>query len=223
MQDDLLQYPPMAKGSRSRAGDQFPLFDFGQSYPNGFTYEPNFITADEESALIAAIEKLELKNAPYKEYIANRRIKNFGWSYDPETSQLVAVEPLPSFLRPLATRIAAYLGIPKSHVIEALVTEYQPGVGVGWHRDNEKVDKVVGISLAGWCDFQLQKIGNDRNVHEPDKKETPLTVTVEPRSMYVMQGESRWDYLHRVVPTKALRYSVTFRTLLQEDAAGRSA
>jgi len=213
----------MAKGSRSRSGDQYPLFDFGVAYPNGFIYEPNFISVDEEAALLASIEKLELVNAPYKEYIANRRIKNFGWSYDPETSQLVEQEPLPSFLRPLATRIAAYLGIPKSHVIEALVTEYQPGVGVGWHRDNEKVDKVVGISLAGWCDFQLQRIGNNRKKDEPDQKEPPLTVTVEPRSIYVMQGESRWDYLHRVVPTKALRYSVTFRTLPQQNAGRRAA
>lgn len=195
----------MAKVSRSRSGEQAPLFDFRKSYPNGFVYEPNFISADEEAALTAAIEKLELRNAPYKEYVANRRIKNFGWSYDPETSQLVEQEPLPDFLRPLATRIAAYLGTPKSRVIEALVTKYQPGTGVGWHRDNEKIEKVVGISLAGWCDFQLRKIGVD--------EDEPLTVTVEPRSVYVMQGESRWDYLHRVVPTKTLRYSITFRTL----------
>ena len=206
----MLQYPPMAKGSRSRAGDQYPLFDFGMTYPNGFTYKPDFITPDEESALIASIENLELTNAPYKEYVANRRIKNFGWSYDPTTNDLVPGEPLPNFLRPLAARIAAYLGIPKSHIIEALVTEYQPGVGVGWHRDNEKADKVIGISLAGWCDFQLQKIGNNRAGRAVEES---LTVTVEPRSIYVMQGESRWDYLHRVVPTKALRYSVTFRTV----------
>ncbi len=191
---------------RGRSGDQYPLFDFGQSLPNGFSYHPNFITPAEESALIAAFEALPLTPAPYKEYTAKRRILSFGWGYNEESAQLVPGEPLPDFMRPIATRAATLAGIPKNKVVEALITEYRPGTGVGWHCDNESFEKVIGISFAGWCQFDM------RPLHSSGEIES-FSVTLEPRSAYIMQGVSRWSYQHRVLPTKALRYSITFRTL----------
>jgi hypothetical protein len=38
-------------------------------------------------------------------------------------------------------------------------------------------------------------------------------VTLEPRSAYLMTGESRTSYEHHIPPVGRLRYSVTFRTL----------
>ncbi len=191
---------------RSRAGDQSPLFDFGQSYPNGFSYHPNFISVDEEASLIAAFEKLPLTPAPYKEYTAKRRILSFGWGYDQEQEQLIPGEPLPDFLRPVAARSAAFAGIPKDRVVEALITEYRPGTGVGWHCDNESFEMVLGVSLGSWCTFDMRPL---RSSGETES----FSVTLEPRSIYLMRGSSRWNYQHRVMPTKALRYSITFRTL----------
>jgi hypothetical protein len=37
-------------------------------------------------------------------------------------------------------------------------------------------------------------------------------VDLAPRSIYTLQGEARWGWQHSVSPTKALRYSITFRT-----------
>ncbi|MES2225879.1 MAG: alpha-ketoglutarate-dependent dioxygenase AlkB [Patescibacteria group bacterium] len=191
---------------RGRGADQYPLFDFGQAYPNGFTYHSEFITASEEAALIACIQKLELTPAPFREYTAKRRIMSFGWTYDPDTLVPVPGESLPDFLLPLAHKVGNLVGIAGERVVEALITEYRPGTGVGWHRDNESFDKIIGISLAGWCRFDM------RPWSARDDTEM-ISVTVEPRSAYVMQDESRWDYKHRVAPTKGLRYSITFRTL----------
>jgi alkylated DNA repair dioxygenase AlkB len=36
---------------------------------------------------------------------------------------------------------------------------------------------------------------------------------LEPRSGYVLAGEARTAWQHHVPPAKALRYSITFRTL----------
>jgi DNA oxidative demethylase len=46
--------------------------------------------------------------------------------------------------------------------------------------------------------------GGERTVRE---------VELEPRSAYVLAGESRSSWQHSIPPTKEPRYSVTFRTL----------
>jgi alkylated DNA repair dioxygenase AlkB len=37
-------------------------------------------------------------------------------------------------------------------------------------------------------------------------------LALEPRSLYMMQGPIRWQWQHSMLPTKSLRYSITFRT-----------
>ena len=53
-----------------------------QRLPPGFVYHPEFITRDEEAALLEEIEHLPLKEARYREFTAKRRIVSFGGSYD---------------------------------------------------------------------------------------------------------------------------------------------
>jgi alkylated DNA repair protein (DNA oxidative demethylase) len=38
-------------------------------------------------------------------------------------------------------------------------------------------------------------------------------VTLDPRSGYVLSGPARYAWQHSIPPTKALRFSITFRTL----------
>jgi hypothetical protein len=38
-------------------------------------------------------------------------------------------------------------------------------------------------------------------------------VTLQPRSGYLLSGAARYAWQHSIPPTKALRYSITFRTL----------
>lgn len=65
--------------------------------------------------------------------------------------------------------------------------------------------KVVGISLASTCRMRFQRgKGPARQVAE---------VTLDPRSGYVLSGAARYAWQHSIPPTKALRYSITFRTL----------
>jgi len=85
------------------------------------------------------------------------------------------------------------------------VTEYPEGAGIGWHRDAPHFGLVVGVSLLSACRLRLQRgAGLARQTR---------AIILEPRSSYVLDGEVRWQWRHSIPPTKALRYSVTFRTL----------
>lgn len=196
----------------SRAGFQGKLFDVGTSFPNGFVYRPDFLTLAEELALLGYIEDLPLEYVVGGGiYQGKRRYMNFGWSYNYNTGKLVKGPPLPHWLTPYAHKIAKWLDIPKTHVVEALVQEYPLGSGIGWHRDNETFEHIVGISLSGWCRMRLRPLRS--RITRKRVGTDILALELEPRSAYVMQRESRWLYQHSVSQVRNLRYSITFRTL----------
>jgi len=120
-------------------------------------------------------------------------------------------DPYSHLLQRFAGKIAKWLDIPKKHVVEALINEYVPGTGIGWHRDNEGFEYIVGISLKGWCTMRFRPLEKART-----EGRKPLSLELEPRSAYVMRKDIRWGYQHSVAPTKTLRYSLTFRTLPQD-------
>ncbi len=190
---------------------QQKLFDSGAVLPNGFVYRANFLTEEEERELIGYIEDLPLTHPMQEGYAAKRRVMNFGWSYDFAKAKLVKGPPLPPFLIPCANKIAKWLDIPKSAVVEALITEYPKGAAIGWHRDNESFDSIIGISLSGWCRLRLRPTWS--RMRRKRMTRDIQEVEVAPRSAYLMQHESRWDFQHSVPKVSELRYSITFRTL----------
>ena len=193
-----------------RAGNQLLLFDAGTTLPNGFVYRPNFLSEEEECELVGYFEDLPFEHSRLGEYTSARRVIGFGWGYDFRTERLVPGPPLPPFLRACQRKVAKWLDVPSSRVAEALITEYPPGAAIGWHRDNEKFESIAGVSLSGWCRMRL------RPLRAESLRRTPkdvIALNLEPRSIYLMQKESRWDYQHSVSSVEALRYSITFRTL----------
>jgi alkylated DNA repair dioxygenase AlkB len=51
-----------------------------------------------------------------------------------------------------------------------------------------------------------------RPLEAPPGRQQAVAIDLAPRSSYVMQGPIRWGWQHSIPPTKALRYSITFRT-----------
>ena len=96
------------------AARQADLFGFEQQLPDGLMYRPDFISVDEETALLATIASLPLKEAQYRQYTARRRVTGFGSRYDYISNELVAAPPMPAFLAPLTGRVAEWLDIPQS-------------------------------------------------------------------------------------------------------------
>lgn len=195
----------------ARSSAQPKLFDLPLALPSGLVYYPDFLSPDEEEVLLAYIQNLPLFNAPYKKYTAKRRILNFGWSFDFQRSKLIPGPPLPRFLSGTQRKIAKWLQIPQARVAEALITEYSPGTQLGWHVDSEAFDKIVGVSLGSWSKIRFRPL--TQKFTKTKDTSSIISVELEPRSAYIMQGEVRWHWQHSVAPVPDLRYSITFRTL----------
>jgi alkylated DNA repair dioxygenase AlkB len=179
-----------------------------QELPAGFRYAPEFLSCADEAALLEQIERLPFANARYKEWTANRRVVSYGGRYDFSANELLPESPVPPFLFDLRAAAASFAGVPATELTHALVAEYGAGTQLGWHRDVPQFELVVGISLLGEARLRLRRFphvarGGDRS----------LALDLAPRSIYSLVGEARWGWQHAISPTKALRYSITFRSL----------
>lgn len=184
---------------------QADLFDEGAALPSGLAYAPDFLSATEEADALAGIAALELRHATYKEYTAHRRVASFGAGYDFDANELTPAPALAPFLLPLRERVSAWTGVPEEKFGYALVAEYPPGTQLGWHRDVPQFEMVVGVSLGGAARLRLRPF-------PPRRGDRILVLPLQPRSAYVLKGESRWGWQHGIAPTRELRYSITFRT-----------
>lgn len=192
-----------------RSGTQYKLFDAPVQFPNGLVYRPHFITPEEEEALLVFIDSEPLEHTyggPSDAYAAKRRMRHFG-SWITEGGEIVPGDPLPRYLSRFAHKIEKWLDVPRGAVIEALINEYTPGTSIGWHRDNEPYEHIVGISLKGWAKMRWRAYGLIGDAQKV------FSLELEPRSAYIMQGDVRWKWQHSVAATRTLRYSITFRTL----------
>lgn len=181
--------------------------------PNGFQYVSEWISTAEEHRLLERVGALPFAEVRMHGVVAKRRVAHFGWDYGYESWRITQTEPIPAWLMPLRERAAGLIALPAERLEEVLVTRYEPGAGIGWHRDAPMFGPiVVGVSLLAACRMRFQrKSGADRETAE---------WLLEPRSAYVLSGEARRSWQHSIPPTKALRYSITFRTVNKTRRGG---
>ena len=173
--------------------------------PPGFVYRPEFISETEERDLAARIRAIEFSDVKMHGVVARRRTAHFGWLYGYETARIEPGPPLPGFLLPLRERVGELAGVAPDEFGEILVTEYPPGAGIGWHRDAPMFGIVAGVSFLGACRFRFERGAGAERVTR--------AVTLAPRSAYLLIGEARTTWRHRIPAMSARRYSITFRTL----------
>lgn len=105
----------------------------------------------------------------------------------------------------MRVRAAQLADLDADDLVEVLVQRYPEGAQIGWHRDAPTFGTVVGVSLLAASRMRFRRgSGDDARAFE---------VELPPRSGYVLGGEARTRWQHHIPPTKALRYSITFRTL----------
>ena len=97
---------------------------------------------------------------------------------------------------------------------QCIINNYYPGQGISKHIDDERYGDVIGcFTLNGGCNMLFEYYGVGRNSIEQ---------RVEPNSLYIMSGESRYRWLHSMPQRKSdyvngkkikrvRRVSVTFR------------
>ena len=182
------------------------LFGSLEGFPEGFSYEENILSPEEERTLVRAFEGLPLKAFEFQGFQGKRRVMSFGLHYDFNTRGLGSAEAIPKFLMPLREKAAGFAEVSLEALQHVLVTEYSPGAGIGWHRDRPEFGIIIGVSLVAPCHFRL------RRKIAPTKWQR-ASLIAQPRSIYLMQGTARHEWQHSIPPVDSLRYSVTFRTL----------
>lgn len=174
----------------------------------GLRYSTELITADEEAALVAQLSALELRPFQFQGWEGKREVTSFGWRYDFNDARLSPAPPIPAFLLPLRERAAAFAGLEPEVFVHVLVTRYDEGAGIGWHRDRPAFELVVGVSLLAPCTLRF-------------RQRTPsgfrrASLELEPRSAYLLSGEARHEWEHSIAAHAARRWSITFRSLSEK-------
>jgi len=184
---------------------------FAEPLIAGLAYRADIISSAEERALVDRLAALDVSPFRFHGWLGNRKTMSFGWRYDFDDASFTPAEPIPAWLQPLRRRAAAFAGVEPGDFHHALVARYDPGAGIGWHKDRDVFEQVVGISLCSSATlrFRQRAAAGFRR----------LALKVEPGSAYLLSGEARWQWEHRITPGEHLRFSVTFRTL---SAKGRA-
>ncbi len=125
---------------------------------------------------------------------------------------MVVAAPIPAWLDDLRERAARFAGLTVGELSQVLLIRYDPGAGIGWHRDRPHYEHVVGISLGAPATMRFRRrtgTGFDR-----------VAVPLPPQSIYHLSGEARHGWEHSIAEMTERRWSITFRTL---SATGRAA
>jgi alkylated DNA repair protein (DNA oxidative demethylase) len=173
--------------------------------PEGLSYRADFLSPAEEQALVAKLAALPFAPFEFHGFLGKRRTVSFGHAYRFDGSGLAAAEPIPDWLLPVRARAAAFAGLAPNALEHALLIEYAPGAGLGWHRDRPVFGDVIGISLQSPAPLRFRR--------RQGEKWERFTQAAAPRSIYRLRGAARDEWEHSIPGVDALRYSITLRTL----------
>ncbi len=190
------------------SADQFDLFGAAPpALPEGLKYAEEVVDPGAQARLVDVFAGLPFEAFDFHGFKGNRRIVSYGGRYDFSASRLRVAEPVPDFLLPAREAAGAFAGLAPEDLVQAMVTEYAPGAGIGWHRDRPEFDKVVGLSFVSEATMRFRRRRGDGWER--------AGLRLEPGSAYLLDGPARQDWQHSIAPGVRLRYSVTFRSLRQ--------
>ena len=180
----------------------------------GLQYIPNYITEFQHDWLLDRINKQEWHS------FAKRRAQHYGLKYDYKTGELnreTGINDLPEWLKRLGHKLHK-----DGHISEVpnqvLVSEYEPGQGIGGHIDKEPwfKDTIISLSLGSSCIMKFT------NQYDRTKK---VSVWLARRSIAVLREAARYTWLHGIPARKSdvwdgrkyarqRRVSLTFRRVI---------
>ena len=171
----------------------------------GLLLVPDAVTSAEEARLAMRIDAAPLAPFEFGQWRGKRLTSHYGSAYDFARGRLDEAPPLPDWLLGLRERLAPIAGLEPEQLAAALLIRYDPGAGIGWHRDRPQYGEVLGLSLGAPCVMRLRR----RTADGFERRKLALP----PRSLYRLSGEVRWEWEHSIAPMELARRSITFRTL----------
>ena len=184
---------------------QGELFDVAAPSLPGLLLVPDAVSSAEEAELAARIDAAPLAPFEFGQWRGKRLTTHYGSAYDFTRHRLGEAPPLPDWLAKLRDKLAPLAGLNPRVLEAALLIRYDPGAGIGWHRDRSQYGEVLGLSLGADCIMRLRR--RTETGFERRNLELPA------RSLYRLSGEVRWDWEHSIAPLDETRRSITFRTL----------
>lgn len=181
---------------------------------HGFRYIPDYLTEHQHEWLLDHIDK-QTWDTFYQ-----RRVQHYGQSYNfngQQEKQEKEISEFPEWVGRLCLKLQNDGHMPKI-ANQVLVSEYEPGQGIGDHTDKEAcfMDTIVILSLGSACVMDLT------NVKDKTKK---VPIWLAPRSLTVLRDEAKSKWMHGIPSRKTdmwdgrkyqrqRRVSLSFRCLV---------
>jgi len=181
-----------------------------RALPEGFRYQPDAISAEQEQRLTRQIGELPFQAFQFRGFEGKRRTVSYGWRYDFNQQKLQRADPVADFLLPVREIGARFAGLEPEALEQVTVIEYSPGSAIGWHKDRPMFGDVLGVSLGSATRFRFRR--------KSGKSWERAEQLVEPRSIYLLRGPARDEWEHSIPPVDTLRYSITMRTFRGLDS-----
>ena len=182
----------------------------------GLQYVENYIDEYQHDWTLAWIDKQE------HQWLDDlkRRVQHYGFKYDYRARKVdmgMRIGELPEWLERLSEKLYEDGHMPEV-ADQVIVNEYEPGQGISSHIDCEPCfkDTIASLSLGSGC------VMNFTNKFDKTKK---IPVWLAPRSLVVLSGEARYEWLHGISARKSdewdgqthnrkCRISLTFRKVI---------
>lgn len=179
---------------------------FGEPMIPGLRTAPDLVDETEEAELIAHIDQTDLAPFQFGQFEGKRLTRSFGLHYDFSSHRLQEAEPIPLWLHPLREKAARFGNVAPAMLSHVLLIRYDPGAGIGWHKDRPVFDQVIGVSLGHSTILTFRR-------RRPDGGFARQRLPLPPRSAYHLSGEARSNWEHGIAAHEQRRYSITFRSI----------
>jgi alkylated DNA repair dioxygenase AlkB len=171
----------------------------------GFRLVREAVSESEEERLAALIDAAPLAPFQFGQWEGKRLTVNYGSAYDYQRARPMEAPPLPGWLAELCARLAPLMDRAPEDFVQGLLIRYDPGAGIGWHRDRPQYGEVLGLSLSAPALLRLRR----RTEGGFERR----TVELPQRSLYLLSGEARHEWEHSITPMEVTRRSITLRTM----------
>jgi len=170
--------------------------------PSGLKIIENYIDQDDHDHLLWEIDRL-----PWDETLV-RRTQQYGFEYRYALGRVnPKLTPMPEFLKDLAG-ILVDEGHVKTRPNSVIVNEYQPGQGIGNHKDSASFgEEIVSLSLGS--QVRMDFTGPNDSTYSCD---------LFPTDLLILSGDARWVWTHGIAKrlkdagiSRRRRVSITFR------------
>lgn len=154
----------------------------------GLSIIRDFVSKEDEDALLELID-----STPW-DTLARRRVQHYGkkFSYKHRTVDLnSSALDFPMKMRDTLTKMSGLKGVGR--LDQVTVNEYTVGVGLSPHVDTHSAfgDSICSLSLSGGVAMVFRRDDEQKAIYLP------------PRSLLLMQGESRWAWEHYIPHRKS--------------------